>query len=106
MLIGAGIDKIFEKIIDKLKEMITKNLKNKEIGLSLLFETIINIFVPMENDTVNEKLSDNVFAHFKINDNAKEYLKSLNIFGRMLKIGILFILLIATFILNFKHKLE
>lgn len=96
-----NISKNFEKVNNKSDcsdEEIT-NLENNKI-----FKDIVKFIVPMSTDIIDDNFSDRIYGAFKFSEKTKSILENISPIGKLIKIGILLILLLAQFIMNFRSK--
>lgn len=99
--------KIFEKIINFLEENLNKNIeqlhrfdyKNADI-----IKALKNLFSSKDAKDVTKNFADHLGKHFKIRTNWGKLFKSCMDPVSLMKISVYLMLLIASFIMNYRHK--
>ncbi|KAK8878470.1 hypothetical protein M9Y10_005243 [Tritrichomonas musculus] len=96
---------VFTLIINFLLNKIIANIKDSDEGFGIIADTLFSLFFQAETAKIDEKLNEAVFSKLKINEKIQNYVGDDQPFGKMIKIGILLVILMAQFIMNFKKKL-
>lgn len=110
-IISNAINTVLDGIIAFLYDKIMKNIDIKihsdeeDEGIKKkIFTYLLDMFFAPDTKTIGQVLGDRFFQKFKLNEKAKSIIDSESPMCKLIKIGILLIIILAQFITNFRYK--
>lgn len=100
---------LLDKIISFLGKKVHKNFeksKKKRLSDDDLFDysALLDLFMGIDTDTLDEKLEDKVYSKIKLDPTIKNHLKGCSPIGKMITIGVLLIILMAQYLNDFTNS--